>query len=219
LSGYRKVAERSLRAVYVSDGWEIDLGRRELRSNGLPVPLGSRAFEILELLVKSRGELVNKYDLLDRVWPGAAVGENALQFHISAIRKALGADRGLLKTISGRGYRLLGGWAFRQASALVQSVDLSVDLEERRPADACRSNLPLAGSALVGRTMATEHLLNVVSAYRAVTLTGPGGIGKSALGLEVARSLCPSFEDGCWLVELASLTLRSCPPPLPPYSG
>lgn len=102
------VAEQNARAVYASNGWEIDLVRRELRSRGVSVPVGSRAFEILEVLVRSGGELVGKYRLMEQVWPGAIVEENTLQFHISAIRKVLGPDRDLLKTVSGRGYRLLG---------------------------------------------------------------------------------------------------------------
>ena len=64
--------EQGPRAVPAAKEWEIDLDRRELRSRGVSVPIGSRAFEILEVLVESGGELVNKYDLIDRVWPGAA---------------------------------------------------------------------------------------------------------------------------------------------------
>ena len=55
---------------------------------------------------------------------------------------------------------------------------------------------------LIGRSAA--HAL--VSAYRVVTLTEPGGIGKTALALEVARSVVGEFADGGWLVELASLS-------------
>ena len=99
--------ERNKHLVYKCNGWEVDLARRELRARGVPVPIGSRAFEIMEVLVQSAGELVTKNDLMARVWPGAIVEENTLQFHISAIRKALGSDRGILKTASGRGYRLL----------------------------------------------------------------------------------------------------------------
>jgi DNA-binding winged helix-turn-helix (wHTH) protein len=95
------------RPVYVSRSWEIDLARRELHLGGTPVPLGSRAFEILEYLVQSAGELVSEGDLIGRVWQRANVEENTLQFHISVIRKALGPDREILKTVSGRGYRLL----------------------------------------------------------------------------------------------------------------
>jgi len=189
--------------VYASHGWEIDLARRELRSRGVPVPLGSRAFEIVEVLVQSGGELVNKYDLMGRVWQGAIVEENTLQFHISAIRKALGADRGLLKTVSGRGYRLLGAWTIRQESTPEEPVDLE---PLRSPVQPFQSNVPVAASALIGRTTARQHLLDVLSAYRLVTLTGPAGIGKSVLGLEVARSLFPTYEGDCWLVELVSLS-------------
>src|SRR5262245_54906759 len=102
--------------VYESGHWEIDLARRELRARGVPVPIGGRAFEIIEVLVQLAGEVVTKSDLMARVWPGAIVEDNTLQFHISAIRKALGSDRGILKTASGRGYRLVGVWTSRQES-------------------------------------------------------------------------------------------------------
>jgi DNA-binding winged helix-turn-helix (wHTH) protein len=80
--------------VHVFGCWEIDLARRELRSRGVPVQLGGRAFEIVAELAKTAGELVTKNDLMDRVWPDAIVEDNALQVHITAIRKALGPDRG-----------------------------------------------------------------------------------------------------------------------------
>jgi len=99
--------EERARPVPAAGGLEIDFSRRELRLHGAPAPLASRAFEVLEVLVQAGGELVNKYDLMSRVWPGAVIEENTLQFHISAVRKALGADKKLLKTVSGRGYRLL----------------------------------------------------------------------------------------------------------------
>src|SRR5271154_3933429 len=98
---------RDRQPVYQTGEWEIDLARRELRARGVPVPIGGRAFEIIEVLVRSAGRLVTKDDLMDRVWPGAIVGDNTLQVHISALRKALGPYRSMLKTESGRGYRLL----------------------------------------------------------------------------------------------------------------
>jgi predicted ATPase/DNA-binding winged helix-turn-helix (wHTH) protein len=198
------VPVQSRRLVYESGEWEVDLARRELRARGIPVPIGGRAFEIIEVLVQSAGELVTKNDLMGRVWPGAIVEDNTLQFHISAIRKALGPDRGILKTASGRGYRLLGAWTFRQERT--SSVD-SIDLEPvRSPAEPFQTNLPAAASDLVGRTIAVQHLRGLLSAYRVVTLTGPGGIGKTKLALEVARGLFLSFEGDVRLVELVSLS-------------
>jgi DNA-binding winged helix-turn-helix (wHTH) protein len=56
------------RPVYKFGVWEIDLARREMRLNGVPTNVGSRAFEIVETLVQSAGELIDKYDLMNRVW-------------------------------------------------------------------------------------------------------------------------------------------------------
>src|SRR6202051_4193587 len=125
----RHVPAQGRRLVYESGEWEIDLARRELRARGIPVPIGGRAFEIIEVLVASAGEVVAKSELMRRVWPGAIVEDNTLQFHISAIRKALGPDRGMLKTASGRGYRLLGAWTIRPEDT--SSVD-AIDLEPAR---------------------------------------------------------------------------------------
>ncbi|MFI0544923.1 AfsR/SARP family transcriptional regulator [Streptomyces sp. WSLK1-3] len=66
-----------------------------------------------------------------------------------------------------------------------------------------RRNLPFALTGLVGRQEAFEQAKSLVAAHRLVTLTGPGGIGKTRLMLEVAHAR--DDEDGPWLVELADL--------------
>jgi DNA-binding winged helix-turn-helix (wHTH) protein len=86
------------------------------------VPLGGRAFEIVTVLVQSATQLVTKDHMMERVWPGAIVGEGTLHVHISAVRKALGPDRAMLKTVSGRGYRLLGNWTPQQREATAAPV-------------------------------------------------------------------------------------------------
>jgi len=179
----------------------VDRTRRELRTQGVPVPLGGRAFDIVEVLAQSAGELVTKDEIIRRVWSGAIVEESTLQVHISAIRKALGPDRGMLKTAFGRGYRLLGAWPIRQEGRSADPVVLQIV-----PPTAFATNFPSASFDLIGRAAAVQHLLDFLSAYRVVTLTGPGGIGKSALALEVARTLFPAFGGDAWLVELASLS-------------
>src|SRR4030081_1723810 len=205
-----RVGAQDRRLVYELDEWEVDLARRELRARGVPVPIGGRAFEIIEVLVQSAGELVSKNDLSARVWPGAIVEDNTLQFHISAIRKAFGSDRGILKTASGRGYRLLGAWTSRPEST--SSID-SIDLEPMpSSAEPFQTNLPAAASELIGRTSAVQHLRGLLSAYRVVTLTGAGGIGKTRLALEVARGLFPDIRGDVRLVELVSLSDSSLVP-------
>jgi predicted ATPase/DNA-binding winged helix-turn-helix (wHTH) protein len=175
------------------DLWEIDVDRRELRRDGVAVPLGGRAFDILEVLARSAGGLVAKEDLVQQVWPGMAVGDNTLHVHLSAIRKALGSDRGLIRTIARRGYQLAGAWRAEMAAAPPEPPD-------------ARGNLPVPSSELIGRDAAVRHVAGLVAAHRVVTLTGPGGIGKTRLGLEVARTLLAEFPDGAWLVELAPLS-------------
>src|SRR5262249_12159362 len=114
----------NIRPIYAAGECEIDLARRELRVHGSPVPIGGRAFEIIEVLAQSAGELVTKDDLMTRIWPGAVVMENTLQVHAAAVRKALGPYRGLLKTESRRGYRLLGDWAVQHRDAVREPVGL-----------------------------------------------------------------------------------------------
>ena len=61
---------------------------------------------------------------MSRVWSDAVVEESALHVRISAVRKALDPDRGMLKTAYGRGYRLLGGWTVRRESPSTAPAEL-----------------------------------------------------------------------------------------------
>lgn len=188
--------------VYEAGSWAIDTVRRELRTRGAPVPVGARSFEIIEALVRSAGELVTKEELMSRIWPGAIVGENTLQVHISAIRKALGPDRSMLKTVSGRGYRLLGNWHVHSCDPEYSSINRGIGAFGTEPA----TNIPAAATKLVGRSQALQLLYAFATAYRLVTLTGVGGIGKTALAIEASRDLYVGFQDGGWLVELSTLS-------------
>ena len=72
-----------------------------------PVPLGSRALEILTALLERHGELVSKQDLMARVWPDVFVEPANLTVHMSALRRALrdGQDGNrFIVNIPGRGY-------------------------------------------------------------------------------------------------------------------
>ncbi|MGY8707399.1 winged helix-turn-helix domain-containing protein [Bradyrhizobium sp. 18BD] len=185
--------------TYSFGRWLIDCQRRELRYDNTTVPIGSRAFEILEKLVGSAGLLVTKDDLIGSIWSGLTVEDNTLQVHISAVRKALGEDRNLLKTVSGRGYTLAGAW---RRGLLDHPAAAPVTV----PADAAfSSNLPSFRAPLIGREDCLSQLAELLSAYRAVTLVGPGGIGKTKLAIELARSAASSFNDSVALVELATL--------------
>jgi predicted ATPase/DNA-binding winged helix-turn-helix (wHTH) protein len=179
---------------------QVDLVRRELTVKGEPAFIGDRAFEVLGVLVQSAGQLVTRNELMRHVWPDVVVEENTLEVHVSALRKALGSERRLLKTVHARGYRLLGSWTVLERAAVIDAV--AVPRAMTRPS---RTNLPIAVSALIGRTALVLQLLNLLSAHRIVTLVGVGGIGKTRLALEAAHLLVSTFGDNVRLVELASL--------------
>jgi non-specific serine/threonine protein kinase len=140
---------------------------------------------------------------MSRVWSGAIVEESVLHVHISSIRKALGPDRGMLKTAYGRGYRLLGRWTVRRESPSTAPAELET-VPSAVPTFV--TNIPVATPELIGRQTAAQHVRELLSAHRVVTLTGPGGIGKTALAINVARSLMPTFDGASVVVELVSVS-------------
>src|SRR5215468_4014147 len=82
--------------------------RRELLCDDKPIKLGARALDVLMVLVETPGTLVSKDVLLARVWPDRMVEEGNLQAQVTALRKALGSDRELIRTVAGRGYLFTG---------------------------------------------------------------------------------------------------------------
>lgn len=84
------------------------LRQRQLLADGVPVELGTRAFDLLLALLEANGSLLSKEELLSRVWPGIVVSEENLKVQVSALRKALGRDRDVIHTEFGRGYRFTG---------------------------------------------------------------------------------------------------------------
>jgi DNA-binding winged helix-turn-helix (wHTH) protein len=131
--------------------------RRELRADGVAVELGSRAFDVLLVLTEARGALVTKDEILSRVWPDTVVEENNLVVQISTLRKALGADRDFIQTVSGRGYRFV---AEMRISA--PSSDAETRIDDGAIAEAARSalssSLPTPVSGLIGRGTEFEEL-------------------------------------------------------------
>jgi predicted ATPase len=64
---------------------------------------------------------------------------------------------------------------------------------------------PAALTSFVGRAAVADEVAGQLGQYRLVTLTGPGGAGKTRLAGEVARRVADRFADGVWLAELAAV--------------
>lgn len=159
-----------------------------LFDGGKPVRLGSRALEILITLAERAGEIVSKDELMTRVWPSTFVEEGNLRVHIAALRRTLGDGvdgARYLTNIPGRGYRF------------VADVIMS-DAEPSEVADNSGFGTPHASLPVPARTIGREELVGVLAAQiklqRLVTITGPGGIGKTTVALGVAGAAVADFE-------------------------
>jgi DNA-binding winged helix-turn-helix (wHTH) protein len=108
LQGANRLSPATADAALEFGRFRVLSRRRQLFADGVPVELGTRAFDLLLVLLEADGLLVSKEELLSRVWPGVVVSEENLKFQIYALRKALGADRDVIRTEVGRGYRFTG---------------------------------------------------------------------------------------------------------------
>ena len=116
-----------------------------------------------------------------------------------AIRKTAGPYRSVPKIWS----RLTGDWTVRHYDAPGPPVGpRKIRVHEQLS----RNNLPAASQRLIGRSLDVRQVRDLLQAHRAVTLAGPGGIGKTTLALKAAGRVLDEFDDGVWLVELASLS-------------
>jgi TolB-like protein len=98
-------------STFTFGGFRFAVPQMDLTRNGVTVPLGSRAAEILLFLLRHAGTAVHKDALLAAIWPDRVVEENNLTVHMSALRRALGdntADTRFIRTEPGRGYRFIG---------------------------------------------------------------------------------------------------------------
>jgi DNA-binding winged helix-turn-helix (wHTH) protein len=101
----------------IFDRFRFKLPTRELLcvaedGSETPIPLGLRAADVLLFFLERPGELVTKSEIMQAVWPNAAVEESNLTVHISAIRRALDGGRdgeSCIQNLPRRGYRFTLG--------------------------------------------------------------------------------------------------------------
>ena len=173
--------------------------QRLLLEGDRQVRLGSRALDILVALVERRGELISKRELLDLVWPNTVVEEGNLKVHVAGLRRALGDGRGgnrYVINVPGRGYRFVAPVAF---------ADEPVPRAPHLATTSRQHNLPAQLTRLIGRREVIDTLVQRLSTQRLLTIVGPGGIGKTAVALDVAERLIGSYEHGVWLIDLAPI--------------
>ncbi len=110
---------------YRFGSFELDAPRRRLTLDGETMSVNPKAFDLLLELIRHRGSVVSKDELLSAVWPDQIVEENNVSVHVSALRKLLSADsdgKQLIATIPGRGYSFV---------APVECIDDDLVIEQR----------------------------------------------------------------------------------------
>jgi predicted ATPase/DNA-binding winged helix-turn-helix (wHTH) protein len=176
--------------------FELSIGERILWRDGLVLPLGGRALDILIYLVGRPGEVVTKKELFDHAWPDVVVEEGNLRVHIAAIRKALGDGKfgnRYIANIQGRGYSFVG--------SVVGPDDRKTDGPNRRH----EGILPTRPRRMVGRDQTLGDVQGSLREERFVTLLGPGGIGKTTIAVAAGHDLAEEFGGQVYFVDLGGL--------------
>jgi len=174
---------------------------RLLLRDGKPASLGSRAFDLLCLLISRPGEVVGKVDLMTKAWPGLTVDESSLRFHIAQLRRALDdGKRGesYVANVPGRGYCFVAP-VVREASTTNPIVSRAA-----APSQAVQDIPPRPGR-LIGRDADVAAIAEHLAARQFVTLRGPGGIGKTTVAVALTHELAGNFRDGARFLDFGSL--------------
>src|SRR6266850_421063 len=178
--------------------FELSSRERVLRRDGVMLPLGSRALDLLIYLADRPGEVIAKQELIDHVWSDVTVEEGSLRVHVAAIRKALGDGQfgnRYIANIKARGYSFVG-----------TVVPLAGSTESRNDKVRHQGRLPVRPLMMIGRETVVSQVSDKLRKERFVTLLGPGGIGKTTIALAVGRAVAEEFGGKVHFVDLESLT-------------
>ncbi len=173
--------------------------QRVLAEGEARIHLGSRAFDILLLLLERAGNFVAKDEIVARVWPTTVVVDGNLRVHVTALRKALSDGRDghrYIVNVPNRGYSFVAPVTRGREAAPTPVV--------------AAAQVPALAGPLhrtVGRDAAIESLSRAVRRHRLVTVVGAGGIGKTTVALSIACAAAaePSPWSGVHVVDLAPL--------------
>lgn len=174
--------------------------RQLLLQAGQPVRIGGRALDILIALVERPGEILSKRQLIERAWPTSTVGEDNLKVNIASLRRVLDAglpSRDFIEAVAGRGYRFILPVLVSTAVDGVSPVASTAQTHD--------NNLPTATTRIVGRTDTIEAIGRELAKARLVSIVGPGGIGKTTVGIAAAEREIGRFGHGVWLVDFSPL--------------
>jgi predicted ATPase/DNA-binding winged helix-turn-helix (wHTH) protein len=181
----------------------LDADGRRLRRGDTPVRVTSKAFDLLVLLVECRDRVLSRNEIFDRLWPDTMVEDNNLSQQVHRLRRLLtvdGAGPSAIATLPGRGFRFVAP-VEEVASPPTWPAGAS-----GVPAPPDAAVWPTAPDRLIGRDDDAARLHALMRQQHFVTLTGPGGVGKTRLAMEVGWNLRDEINGGVYWIDLTRAT-------------
>lgn len=166
-----------MKQLYEFGSFTLDVEESRLLRRGQPVPLKPKVLETLFVLVESSGHVIDKKELMQRLWPDSFVEEANLAVNISQLRKALGDDENgehFIETVPKRGYR----FAAQVTKILAQRADLVVHERTR--------------SRIVIEEEETNGSLGPTTA---TALASPGGASLAAATIITVGNFLPGLKQ------------------------
>jgi len=159
---------------YSFDGFLLDGDAGELRRSDVPIDLRPKVYELLLFLVRNRGRLILKQELLDAIWGEINVSDGSLNRTVADLRRALDDDPRaprLIETVARRGYRFIavveaGSQAFHLSRFVLLIADRIVAL---RVGENILGRTPECHVQIVGPSVSRRHARILITAEGAAT--------------------------------------------------
>lgn len=178
---------------------QVDVGAHRLTRAGTEVSLEPKAFAVLVEFLAHPDQMLSRDELLDAIWGHAYITQATLNRLVVQLRRALGDDiesPRYIQTVRGLGYRFIAPVHHTPGPA-THALSFAPPVHAR---------VPERTRTLIGREQAITDLRALLADARLVTVTGPGGIGKTQAALETASLCAQAFADGIWLFDFTLFT-------------